>query len=165
MTITREQIIAWARLCDLGRVCGPLDTLLDHEWEDLHRFAALIEQAVLADENEQCARVCDRMEAEYPEENIDYAFCLAAQQLAAAIRARRNQANNEKSKVWEIWEEGYRVNGGSGTAVFRGRVEAPTFREACEKFYKGDKLFDPERLTLWGCRIFDNEADARRSFG
>jgi uncharacterized protein Yka (UPF0111/DUF47 family) len=45
---------------------------------------------LILDEREACAKVCDAMYAEYPEENQDYAFALAARQLAAAIRARGN---------------------------------------------------------------------------
>lgn len=39
--MTRYEIVKLAKLCELGRVCGPLDYLLDDEWEDLHRFAQL----------------------------------------------------------------------------------------------------------------------------
>lgn len=37
--MTKDEIMRMAWECDLGRVCGPLETLLDGEWEDLHRFA------------------------------------------------------------------------------------------------------------------------------
>jgi hypothetical protein len=57
--------------------------------EYLERLKAF-EALVRADEREACAKVCDDAYAEYPEENQDYAFALAAQQLAAAIRARGN---------------------------------------------------------------------------
>lgn len=40
-----KTIIEMAKLCDLHRVCGPLDTLLDDEWESLHRFATLVKAA------------------------------------------------------------------------------------------------------------------------
>jgi hypothetical protein len=40
--MTKDDVIRMARDCDLGRVCGPLDTLLDYEWEILQRFAALV---------------------------------------------------------------------------------------------------------------------------
>jgi hypothetical protein len=40
--MTRDETTRMAQVCDLGRVCGPLDTLLDHEWEDLQRFAGLV---------------------------------------------------------------------------------------------------------------------------
>lgn len=76
LAMTRDDIIRMAKYCDLGRVCGPLDTLLDHEWEDLHRFAALVAAA----EREACAKVCDEFESEA---DPDAGFVLAA-----AIRAR-----------------------------------------------------------------------------
>ena len=100
--MSREDIIRMAQMCDLGRVCGPLDTLLDHEWEDLHRFAALVAAAKVAEyqdilelqqrsyereiqieveaEREACAQIAD---AESSIEGI-------AQRIAAAIRARNN---------------------------------------------------------------------------
>ena len=36
--MTREELMKKAAECDLGRVVGPLETLLDEEWESLHRF-------------------------------------------------------------------------------------------------------------------------------
>jgi hypothetical protein len=59
--MNREDVIRMASECDLGRVCGPLDTLLDHEWEDLHRFAALVAAA----EREECAKICDEFGDEW----------------------------------------------------------------------------------------------------
>lgn len=53
--MTKDDIIKLAGDCDLGRVCGPLDTLLDYEWEILQRFAAL----VAAHEREACAAMFD----------------------------------------------------------------------------------------------------------
>lgn len=77
--MTREDIIRMARYCDLGEVCGPLDTLLDHEWESLHRFAALVAAA----ERHECAKIVDG--------NADGCNGMTEQILrsnAAAIRAR-----------------------------------------------------------------------------
>ena len=42
------------------------------------------------EEREACAKVCDDKFAEYPETDPDYAFALAASELAKAIRAREN---------------------------------------------------------------------------
>ena len=53
--MNKDDIIKLAGDCDLGRVCGPLDTLLDYEWERLQRFAALVAAA----EREACAKVCE----------------------------------------------------------------------------------------------------------
>jgi len=44
----------------------------------------------VADEREACAKVCDDKYAEYPEIDPDYAFALAASDLAKTIRARGN---------------------------------------------------------------------------
>jgi hypothetical protein len=53
--MTRDDIIKLAGDCDLGRVCGPLDTLLSYEWEYLQRFANLVAAA----EREACAAMFD----------------------------------------------------------------------------------------------------------
>lgn len=50
------------------------------------------------------------------------------------------------------------------TAKMLAEVEAETFREACDKVCS-DPNYNAEHLTVWGCRLFDNEADARKSFG
>lgn len=77
-------------------------------------------------------------------------------------------------KQYEIWMEGYLCSGMDGipaNAMLLGTVEAESFKEACatlcspKGFQKHYGNFDSERLSVWGCRLFDNEADARRSFG
>lgn len=55
--MTKDDIIKLAGDCDLGRVCGSLDTLLDYEWEILQRFAALVAAA----EREEIAKLADSM--------------------------------------------------------------------------------------------------------
>ena len=57
---------------------------------------------------------------------------------------------------------------GKATAEFLGEYEADTFLEACKKAVcaRGyDKSYNVERNTVWGCHLYDNEIDARRSFG
>lgn len=69
---------------------------------------------------------------------------------------------------YNIWVEGYLVSGMEGRpqgASFVASVEAESFSEACKKFYKNDPLFNEEHLTNWGCQLYDNEAEARKSFG
>lgn len=75
-------------------------------------------------------------------------------------------------KTWEVWSEGYLASGDRADTTFEGRAEAETFAEACRiacvergrwKIEPGS--FDPKGLTVWGCRLFDNEADARRAYG
>ncbi len=72
-------------------------------------------------------------------------------------------------KKWQLWKEGYACTGQRASASFLGEFEAPTFKEACDiwgnkpenkPFYKSKDV-----PSHWACRIFDNEAQARRSFG
>jgi hypothetical protein len=96
--------------------------------------------------------------------------------------------------VIEIWMEGYAATGESNTASLLGCYEAASFDEAvramladqekekwrdirayyscsersvsCAKSaaHPLGRRFAPVH-ALWGCRLFDNEADARKSFG
>jgi hypothetical protein len=61
------------------------------------------------------------------------------------------------------------ATGNEAKAKLIGTVDADTFAEACEKLMAeppyNDGNFNPEHLTYWSCRLFDNEADARNAFG
>lgn len=70
--------------------------------------------------------------------------------------------------TFEIWCEGYAANSERCRAALLGKYEAETWDEAVGK-YMAD---NPKRITKdsrgytdWGCRLFDNEIDARKSFG
>lgn len=70
---------------------------------------------------------------------------------------------------YEVWCEGYRIMSGYSDANFLGACDAENFSEACHKVLRrrgmDDFNFNPERLTYWGCKLFDNEKDARETFG
>lgn len=71
---------------------------------------------------------------------------------------------------FEIWSEGFAVTGQSGEAMLMGRAKGESFEDACADHFdpndpNDSKYYDPKRNTYWGCRLFDNEADARKSFG
>lgn len=74
-------------------------------------------------------------------------------------------------KKFEVWSEGYAATGESGDAVFHGNFEGETFRDAVISFKNSltnphsISCIDIDRMTFWGCRFFDNEIDARKSFG
>lgn len=79
-------------------------------------------------------------------------------------------------KKFEVWTEGYAASPDRGEATFHGTVEAENFDQACIEVLGDDLDKDPEtkdgyrrsrdgRLSVWACRCFDNETDARRSFG
>lgn len=75
---------------------------------------------------------------------------------------------------FEIWSEGYLATGMEGIPACARKlaeVDADSFREACDKvcsdksWQERNGDYNAERLTVWGCRLFDNEADARELFG
>lgn len=72
-----------------------------------------------------------------------------------------------ENKEFEIWTEGYRATGESSDATFHGKVKAADFVSACQELFKGSKDFYVQNGVpkLWGCGCFDNEVDARKSFG
>jgi len=72
------------------------------------------------------------------------------------------------TRTWAIWMEGYLATGMEGIpyrAHHVADVEAPSFAEACAMRFADDRHFNARALTYWGCGLFDNEQDARRSFG
>jgi hypothetical protein len=90
----------------------------------------------------------------------------------------------EARMIFEVWAEGWSATGNDSPARLVARVEALTFREACyvamcheyldgiAKRRKDKQYYDPNRfdydftnLTIWGCRLFPTEAEAKKSFG
>ena len=73
-------------------------------------------------------------------------------------------------KSYEVWLEGYAATGQFGTAQYLGAFTATSFVEACTKAMDHNHM-DTRYFQLgthpsyWGCRFYDNESDARRSFG
>lgn len=82
-------------------------------------------------------------------------------------------------KQFTVWSEGYAATGEHGTATMMGTSSGLDFKDACVKLFKQlaeerptekerkeyERLFDPEKLTFWACKLFDNEEEARKSFG
>jgi len=71
---------------------------------------------------------------------------------------------------WEVWVEGWAASGEQhATAQLLGMTDAGTFQEACAAMLKATgsdiRLYNPERNSYWGCRLFDNEQAARKAFG
>ena len=70
--------------------------------------------------------------------------------------------------MWAVWMEGYACTGERSAARFMGTYQGKTFENACDVWAEegNNKAYyknNPPRY--WGCRLFDNEADARKSFG
>jgi len=68
-------------------------------------------------------------------------------------------------RLYDIWREGYRCSGNESKAEYVVTILASSFKEACRIHYSLDRDFDIERLTVWGCRLYSTEEEARASYG
>ena len=78
-----------------------------------------------------------------------------------------------KNKInFDLWNEGYAATGEYSPAIFLGTFEAECFEDACDKW--AETLCEREKdlykregshAVFWGCRIYDNEEDARKLCG
>ena len=71
-------------------------------------------------------------------------------------------------KEFEIWVEGHEMSGQAYKATKLGTVTGDDFKMAVAEFMDGNdytNVFDSGHMTFWGCRIFDNEEDARKLVG
>ncbi len=66
---------------------------------------------------------------------------------------------------YHIWSEGYACTGQSSGAYYHGMAAGQTFKEACDGLFIGDSCYNRDTMTHWGCKLYDNESDARRTFG
>jgi hypothetical protein len=75
----------------------------------------------------------------------------------------------------QVWIEGYAATGEHGgaqqlvTPDGKTEWEGETFKEVVKNALKELEwsmgYYDEEKNTYWGCRFFDNEIEARKSFG
>lgn len=68
-------------------------------------------------------------------------------------------------KMWQVWTEGYAATGEYGTATYHGECFAESFDEACKKILGDSVDFHYGYPSVWACKCYDNEIDARKSFG
>jgi hypothetical protein len=86
-------------------------------------------------------------------------------------------------KLFEIWAEGYVATGEHQRAIKLAEAFAETFDDAVKHYMDTTHNHDVNKVTrkrytseeayqnrrsnweIWGCMLFDNEADARKSFG
>lgn len=72
---------------------------------------------------------------------------------------------------YKIWSEGWRATGNNEPARLLDEIEAGTFDSAVEKYLKKNPseiklyFYDGNYHSIWGCRLFDNEKDARKFNG
>lgn len=71
---------------------------------------------------------------------------------------------------FEVWMEGYLATGMEGVPTnpeMLGTVEANSFQEACDIIGKSKKwanLYNSERRSIWGCRLFQTHEEACELF-
>ena len=72
-------------------------------------------------------------------------------------------------KLYEIWTERDNDYGRNCPVRCLGSAEGYSFKDACKRFAERvdwfRQKFDEQNTTYWGCRLFDNELDARKSLG
>lgn len=72
---------------------------------------------------------------------------------------------------FEVWIEGYSDHGITAGAKLMGNITANTLEEAVELLWERDSIKTPYEKNsdgtyrCWGCRLYDNEIDARKSYG
>lgn len=77
-----------------------------------------------------------------------------------------------KMEKYKVWLEGYVCTGQRAGAEYLGEFEGTSFEDACLKASLakfGPKetanFYDTNRNTFWGCHFYNNESDARKTFG
>lgn len=81
-----------------------------------------------------------------------------------------NRVGTLVEREFDIWVEGYAATGQQAPARFLGKARGYNFRSACIAYHSSlheheRKDWNPTCTAIWGCRLFDNEAAARKSFG
>lgn len=75
----------------------------------------------------------------------------------------------DEIKEFEVWLEGYAATGERGTAQYLGKQKATSFKEACiQALIDKDwdlSIYDENTNSYWACKFYDNEEEARKSFG
>jgi len=74
-------------------------------------------------------------------------------------------------KTFTLWEEGYACTGEHGSANYLGKWQGENFMDAYLAMVKAKYGNPPpnwihlDKPCIWGCNVYDNERDARKSFG
>ena len=73
-------------------------------------------------------------------------------------------------KLFEIWMEGFAITGQRAVAQKLGEAYGATFEDAIKNYMSknldhGIQHDDNRGYHIWACKLYDNEKDARKSFG
>ena len=81
------------------------------------------------------------------------------------------EENNNSIKDIFLWIEGFSATGQRQDATMIGIYQAKNLNDAVKQYMENNKnkvewdCFGKNRHAIWGCEIFDNEIEARKSFG
>ena len=69
----------------------------------------------------------------------------------------------EELREISVWSRGFHVTGEQAGPMYHGHCRATSLQDACDYLFMHHPSYNKEDLTLYGCDLFDNEADARKS--
>lgn len=104
---------------------------------------------------------------------LDWALLIPSGKGRASVVPKVSYSARPKLKLRHVWTEGYIATGEHATATYHGCCLAESFIEACERLVdnldRNDdgtlRMYKPGHPQVWACSCFDNEKDARKSFG
>lgn len=118
--------------------------------------------------------MCSRADARRIVACVNLLRGISTEELERRTSIKSHQVSAPGGKIatnWAIWSEGAAFNEGIYPASFHGMQRAESFNEACKAFFENHRdkqtrdYFNAERMTWWGCRLFDNETEARKFVG
>lgn len=68
--------------------------------------------------------------------------------------------------MYEIWSSGYMATGEDGSSIvtYHGKINANSFREACQLFANNNnefrKYYDVKQNTFYGCKLHQSKKEA-----
>lgn len=139
-------------------------------WGKLEQHTTIVETKTVEEAEAEGIRVCDNAAAV-----VDYGLVdVEPKQLAefpvnSVSTPYKNLTNSPTMRKISVWSEGFQATGNSSPAVHHGSVFALSLEEAIKKLVLEGKIeeryVDYNRMTYWGCRFYDNFADASETFG
>ena len=118
-----------------------------------------------------CERDVNHLDKVFADCTLVRVECVLREQATTDIKMSEMSLNVEPDKTCgiDLWMEGYYTNGDSSPARYCGHYKVSCLRDAVKEWAAEEasraKNVNMEDLTFWGCGFFDNELEARRTFG
>ena len=148
------------------RIVGRVHLFAKEEWGKSHRRFESCHFRVKNNELDKANENFEKLKKVLLEENV-------SEERAEPLDLEALYNTRGTKNEYFSWAEGYRATGESGDAplMYSEPIYAHSFNEAVEILKARDSnpsLFRKSEYgtwSYWGCKLFDNEADARVSFG